>query len=95
MRTNPILIKPILTEKATKLAAENKYMFLVNLKANKYQIKFAMEKLYPVKVKAVNLYKRKGKTVKRGKKLVQKTLPDKKIAYISLKEGKLDIFPKV
>ena len=95
MKTNPILIKPILTEKATKLAAENKYMFLVNLKANKYQIKEALEKIFSVKVKNVNVYKRKGKTVKRGKKLVQKTLPDKKIAYISLKEGKLDIFPKV
>lgn len=95
MRTNPILIKPILTEKATKLATENKYMFLVDLKANKNQIKVAMEKLYPVKVKGVNLYKRKGKLVKKGKKLIEKKLPDKKIAYISLKEGKLDIFPKV
>ncbi|MFH1827289.1 MAG: 50S ribosomal protein L23 [bacterium] len=95
MKNNIILIKPILTEKATKLSSENKYMFLVNIKANKYQIKNALERIYSVKVGSVNVYKRKGKVVKKGKKLVEKKLPDIKVAYISLKEGKLDIFPKV
>jgi large subunit ribosomal protein L23 len=94
MKINSILIRPILTEKATKLAAENKYMFFVDIKANKNQIKQAIERLYPVKVKSVNVYKRKGKTVKKGKRLLIKKLPDRKISYISLKEGKLDIFPK-
>lgn len=95
MKNNIILIKPILTEKATKLSSENKYMFQVNIKANKHQIKNALERIYLVKVGSVNVYKRKGKVVKKGKKQVQKKLPDTKVAYISLKEGKLDIFPKV
>lgn len=95
MRSNSIIIKPILTEKATKLATENKYMFFVDLKANKHQIKHAIETAFSVKVGNVNVYKRKGKSVKKGKRQMEKKLSDSKIAYVSLKEGKLDIFPKV
>ncbi len=95
MRNNSIIIKPILTEKATKLASENKYMFFVDVKANKHQIKQAIEIAFPVKVRNVNVYKRKGKYVKKGKKQMEKKLKDTKVAYISLKEGHLDIFPKV
>ncbi|MDP3974641.1 MAG: 50S ribosomal protein L23 [bacterium] len=95
MKNNQIIIKPLLTEKATKLASENKYMFFVGLKANKNQIKQAIESAFSVKVKNVNVYKRKGKNVKKGKRQMIKKLSDTKIAYISLKEGKLDIFPKV
>jgi len=95
MKIKPVLLKPILTEKATKLSSENKYMFSVSLNANKHQIKNALENAYSVKVGSVNVQKRKGKVVKKGKRLIEKKLPDTKIAYISLKEGKLDIFPKV
>ena len=45
-----ILIEPVLSEKATALRDENKYVFKVNLAANKTQIKEAVRKLLTVKV---------------------------------------------
>ena len=45
-----ILIEPELSEKATALRDENKYVFKVNLAANKTQIKEAVRKLFNVKV---------------------------------------------
>lgn len=45
-----ILIEPVLSEKATALRDENKYVFKVNLAANKTQIKEAVRKLFNVKV---------------------------------------------
>ena len=94
MKINQTLIKPILTEKATQLAQRKVYMFQVYRLANKFQIKEVLEKLYPVKVKSVSVSTRKGKTRRIGKRLQTKKLAGKKIAYITLKEGKLDIFPQ-
>ena len=48
-----IVISPLVTEKATMLKEQNKYLFLVHPKANKFQIKDAIEKIYNVKVKKV------------------------------------------
>lgn len=94
MQIDQILIKPILTEKATKLARNKVYMFEVNRKVNKFQIKEAIEKLYPVRVNEVKIVVRKGKERKVGRKMSIKRLPDMKIAYIKLKEGKIDVFPQ-
>ncbi len=94
MKINQTLIKPLLTEKATRLAQRQIYMFQVQTLANKHQIKQALEKLYPVRVKDVAVSTRKGKIRRIGRRLQSKKLPDKKIAYITLKEGKLDIFPQ-
>ncbi|MDJ0713435.1 MAG: 50S ribosomal protein L23 [Prochloraceae cyanobacterium] len=49
-----IVIKPIVTEKATLLLEQNKYVFDVVLKATKPQIKAAIETLFEVKVVKVN-----------------------------------------
>ncbi len=95
MKTNSILINPVLTEKATKLASQNTYMFNVNVKSNKYQIKKVLEELYSIKIKKITMHRIKGKNVKRGRKNIIKKMPDKKVAYVKVKEGKLDLFPKV
>jgi len=95
MKINTILINPVLTEKATKLASQNTYMFNVNINANKNQIKKTLEKIYPIKIKKITVHKIKGKQVRRGRKNMLKKMPDKKVAYIKVKEGKLDLFPKV
>ena len=50
MEYEDILIEPVLSEKATALRDENKYVFKVNLAANKTQIKEAVRKLFNVKV---------------------------------------------
>ena len=94
MLLNKILIKPILTEKATNLVQNNVYMFKVDKKANKHQVKQALEKLYKVKTGEVKVMIRKGKEKKVGKKGLLKKTADRKIAFIKLKEGKINLFPQ-
>ena len=94
MLINEVLIKPILTEKATNLVQNQVYMFEVDKKANKFQIKQALEKLYKVKTGAVKIMIRKGKEKKTGKKMKIKKTSDRKIAFVKLIEGKIDLFPQ-
>ena len=94
MLLNKILIKPILTEKATNLVQNNVYMFKVDKKANKHQVKQALEKLYKVKTGEVKVMIRKGKEKKVGKKGLLKKTADRKIAFVKLIEGKIDLFPQ-
>lgn len=56
------ILKPVITEKATLLSEQNKVVFRVPLSATKSEIKEAVEKLFNVKVGAVNTLRRKGKT---------------------------------
>ena len=80
-----IIRKPIVTEKATKLSEFNKIVFEVAYKSNKNEIKGAVEKLFSVKVKSVNVINIKGK-VKRFKGVLGKRNDIKK-AVITLEEG--------
>ena len=80
-----IIRKPIVTEKATKLSEFNKVVFEVAYKSNKNEIKGAVEKLFSVKVKSVNIINIKGK-VKRFKGVLGKRIDIKK-AVITLEEG--------
>ena len=80
-----IILKPIVTEKATKLSEFNKVVFEVASTTNKIDIKSAVEKLFSVKVKAVNIINIKGK-VKRFKGVLGKRKDSKK-AVITLEEG--------
>lgn len=56
------ILAPVITEKATVLSEQNKVVFRVPLSATKKDIKEAVEKLFNVKVGAVNTIVRKGKT---------------------------------
>jgi len=94
MKINHTIFKPILTEKSTNVLKNNYYMFEVSKKLNKYQIKQALEKLYPVKVAEIKISNRKGKIRKVGKRQSLKQLSDKKNVFIKLKEGKIDLFPQ-
>ena len=73
------------TEKSTQYEPDAKYLFLVNLKANKIQIKHAVEQLYKVKVKDVNTFVSAGK-LKRVRHQLGRT-PETKKAVVTLKTG--------
>ncbi len=80
------VIKYILrTEKGTKIESQNKYVFCVDKRANKIQIKDAIEHLYRVDVLMVNTTLMPGK-IKRVRYKAGKT-PDWKKAIITLKKG--------
>ena len=93
------MIKPIVTEKATKLTEQlNRYTFRVSLNANKYQIKSLVEKLYGVKVVNVNTLVVRGKNKSRWTKsglLRGKTTAWKK-AFITVGEGEtIDFYSNI
>ncbi len=73
------------TEKSTVYEPDAKYLFLVGIKANKIQIKSAVEQLYKVKVKDVNTFISPGK-LKRVRHQLGRT-PDSKKAVVTLKAG--------
>lgn len=90
-----VIIRPLITEKATRLGGENKYAFAVRKHANKTQIKEAVEKGFDVKVTAVNVMVMKGKPFRvRGNRI--KHQPDWKKAVVTLAAGdKLELFEGV
>ena len=86
-----ILKKPVVTEKSTSLLQDNKYTFVVDPRANKTEIKQAVEKTFKVKVEKVNTMNVKGK-IKRVRRIPGRT-PDTKKAIVTLKKGdKIEIF---
>ena len=80
-----VIVKPIITEKATMTSENNGVVFQVAKDANKPQIKEAVEALFGVKVKAINTTITKGKTKRfRGRPGVRS---DVKKAYVTLEAG--------
>lgn len=61
-----IIIKPIITEKSMEDMAYGKYTFMVDKKANKTEIKKAIEEIFDVKVKKVNTMNMLGKVKRQG-----------------------------
>ena len=85
-----IIIAPVITEKATIASEQNKVVFKVAKTATKPQIKAAVEKLFDVKVEAVNTLVRKGK--KKVFKGFRGQQSDQKRAIVTLAEGhKIDV----
>jgi large subunit ribosomal protein L23 len=97
---NQILVRPLITEKMTNISADQvgKYGFLVNPKANKIEIKKAIEKKFEVHVIDVRTINHPGKIksqFRKGGKFEGKT-PRFKKAIITLKEGeKIELFEQV
>ena len=85
-----ILLAPVVSEKSYSLLDEGKYTFLVDPRANKTEIKIAVEKIFDVKVASVNTINRKGKT-RRTRFGIGKR-KDTKRAIVSLREGTIDMF---
>lgn len=80
-----VLIKPLVTEKATELGAKNKYVFVIASKANKIEVAKAINVVYGVKPVSVNIVSMKGKVVTRGR--IKGQRKDWKKAIVSLKKG--------
>jgi large subunit ribosomal protein L23 len=72
-----VIRRPLVTEKSTMLATVNKYIFEVDVRANKPQIKAAVEKAFDVSVTGVNVM------VMKGKPKVRRTQGGKRESYAS------------
>ncbi|HZK04349.1 MAG TPA: 50S ribosomal protein L23 [Actinomycetaceae bacterium] len=89
-----VILKPVVSEKSYNLIDEGKYTFIVDPRSNKTEIKLAIEKIFGVKVEAVNTVTRKGKT-RRTRTGIGKR-KDTKRAIVTLPPGQtIDIFGEV
>ena len=81
-----VIKRPLITEQGMHLVeSENIYPFAVDPKANKVQIRDAIQRIFGVEVERVNTANRKGKTRRRGRRIGR--TPNWKKAYVKLKEG--------
>lgn len=91
-----ILIKPIITEKAETLSdANNQYSFVVDKKANKIEIKKAIEKMYSVNVASVNTMVMPAKAKRRNTRagVIKGRVSSYKKAIVKLADGEgIDFF---
>ena len=85
MNIHQVLMKPTITEKSTILQESGKYTFHVAPKANKVEVKQAVEQSFGVTVVNVNITKLHGKRKRYGPRV--KKLPDMKKAVVTLKTG--------
>ena len=81
-----ILVAPVISEKSTLVGEQsNQYVFKVSKRANKEDVKNAIELFFNVSVTAVQILNRKGKEKRYGRTLGRRV--NEKKAYVSLKEG--------
>ncbi|NWJ49840.1 MAG: 50S ribosomal protein L23 [Bacteroidetes bacterium] len=94
-----IVIKPVITEKMTAMGEKlNRYGFIVQRKANKLQIKQAIEELYGVQVQDVNTMVTPGKAKSRYTKsgFISGQTSARKKAIVTLKEGEtIDFYSNI
>ena len=90
MKPYDIIQKLLRTEKGTFLASQNKYLFKVDLRANKILVRKAVEDIYKVKVKEVQTAVIQGKM--KRLRFQEGRAPSWKKAIVTLKEGhKIDL----
>lgn len=95
MKIHSVLYSPVLTEKSTQLAQQGVYLFEVNTKATKHQVSEAVQTLFKgVEVASVRMIVRKGKNKRVGRRMMTKQLPAKKVAYVTVSKGTIDLFPQ-
>lgn len=79
-----IIRRPVITEASTEMMEERKYVFEVDPRANKVEVKKAVETIFGVKVEKVNTMRVPGK-VKRYGRYTGRT-PERKKAIVTLTE---------
>ena len=99
MKLSEVLVRPVLSEKINKQTEKmNRYAFIVGRKANKIEIKKAVEQFYGVQVIDVNTAVMPGKAKSRNTKagVVTGRKPAKKKAYVTIAEGEsIDLYGTV
>ncbi|MDQ6927776.1 MAG: 50S ribosomal protein L23 [Actinomycetota bacterium] len=88
-----VILKPVVSEKSYGLLDTNVYTFVVDPRANKVEIRQAIEAIFSVEVTNVNTLNRKGKRKRNRKTFTFGTRADTKRAIVTLAPGsKIDLF---
>ena len=89
-----VLRRPYITEKATALQARNKYAFEVDIRADKYQIREAVQMAFKVRVSDVHVMRRPGKMRHMGR-FRTRTAETKKAIVTLVPGDKIEFFQSV
>ena len=82
-----VLIRPVVSEKSYALMDERVYVFIVDPRATKIDVRHAVEQAFNVTVTKVNTMNRRGKTTRNRRTGVRGSRPDTKRALVTLKAG--------
>lgn len=94
MNAYQVIVRPVITEKNTMLNAQNQYVFEVAPEANKIEIRKAVEEIFKVSVKAVNIIHVPGKERRLGRH--RGMTRSWKKAIVTLQPGqRIELFPGV
>lgn len=92
MDPRDLIKRPIITERSTQLMEDNKYVFEVDRRANKTEIRQAVEKVFGVKVEQVNTMRVPGKRKRVGKHVGYTSERKKAIIKLTADSKPIEIF---
>ncbi len=93
MTERNVLIKPVISEKSYALMDQGAYVFVVDPRASKVEIREAVESTFSVKVESVNTLNRKGKRKRNRRQATFGRRSDTKRAIVRLKgEDRIELF---
>lgn len=87
-----IVRRPVLTEKSYDQIADGKYTFIVDINANKTEIKKAVEEIFGVKVESVNTLRQLGKLKRQGVHLGRRPTVKKAIVKLTSDSKTIEFF---
>ena len=92
MEARDILKRPVITERSSEVMADKKYTFEVDTRANKTQVKDAVEEIFGVKVEKVNIMNYKGKFKRMGKHAGYTNRRRKAIVKLTAESKDIELF---
>lgn len=92
MDARDIIKRPVITEASSDLMAEKKYTFEVDVRANKTQVKDAVQEIFSVKVEKVNIMNYKGKFKRMGKHAGYTNKRRKAIVKLTADSKEIELF---
>lgn len=88
-----VIRRPVISEKTYALMNRNVYVFVVDRRATKVDVRRAVERAFDVRVDKVNTLNRKGKSTRNRRNNVAGQRPDTKRAFVTLHAGdKIELF---
>ncbi|MGM9929900.1 MAG: 50S ribosomal protein L23 [Bacillus sp. (in: firmicutes)] len=92
MDARDIIKRPVITERSTEIMSDKKYTFEVDVRANKTQVKDAVQEIFGVKVEKVNIMNYKGKFKRMGKHAGYTNKRRKAIVTLTQDSKEIEIF---
>ncbi|WP_372008886.1 50S ribosomal protein L23 [Paenibacillus chitinolyticus] len=90
-----LIKRPVITERSTEMMADKKYVFEVEIRANKTEIKQAIEQIFKVKVSSVNTLRMPAKPKRQGRHSGYTSEWKKAIVTLSADSKELEFFESV